>query len=88
MNPQMNADKRRYLNLENYNQIQLLGNSEQLPLMEKTTIPSSTTTKDWCLICEHLRISADNILNAQKPIGKITRRPNDERNEKLSRCLD
>ncbi len=56
----MNADKRRYLNLENYNQIQLLGNSEQLPSTIKITIPSSTTTKDWCLICEHLRISADN----------------------------
>ena len=30
-----------------------------LPPMVKITIPSSTTTKDWCLICEHLRISAD-----------------------------
>ena len=56
----MNADKRRYLNLENYNQIQLLGNSEQLPPTVKITIPSSTITKDWGLICEHLRISADN----------------------------
>ena len=61
----MNADKRRYLNLENYNQIQLLGNSEQLPPTVKITIPSSTTTKDWCLICEHLRTSADNIGHAK-----------------------
>ena len=61
----MNADKRRYLNLENYNQIQLLGNSEQLPTTIKITIPCSTTTKDWCLICEHLRISADNIGHAK-----------------------
>ena len=31
-----------------------------LPPTVKITIPSSTTTKDRCLICEHLRISADN----------------------------
>ena len=37
----MNADKRRYLNLENYNQIQLLGNSEQLPPTVKITVCAS-----------------------------------------------